>query len=53
MAFFLGDLTLCFEARDNEIKLNFEVENKKTTKTVQHRFNSNEVKMLYTKYAKT
>ena len=53
MAFFLGDLALCFEARGGEIILNCEVESKKTTKTVRHRFNSSEVKMLYTKYAKT
>ena len=53
MAFFLGDLTLCFEARENEIILSFEVENKKTIKTVQHRFNSSEVKMLYRKNLKT
>jgi len=49
MAFFIGDITLCFEARDNEIILSFEVENEKTTKTVQHRFNPSEVKMLYKK----
>jgi hypothetical protein len=53
MAFFRGDITLCFEACGNEIILNFEVENKKTTKTVQHRFNYSEIKMLYTKYVKT
>ena len=53
MAFFIGDITLCFEARENEIILSFEVENEKTTKTVQHRFNSNEVKMFYRKNVKT
>ena len=53
MAFFMGDLALCFEARGGEIILNFEIENKKTTKTVRHRFNSSEVKMLYSKYANT
>lgn len=53
MAFFIGDITLCFEARDNEIILSFEVENDKTTKTVQHRFNPSEVKMLYKKREKT
>ena len=50
MAFFLGGgLTLCFEAHGGEIILNFEVENDKTAKTVQHRFSSSEVEMLFTK----
>jgi hypothetical protein len=53
MAFFLGDLTLYFEARENEIILSFDVEHGKTIKTVQHRFNSSEVKMLYKKNLKT
>ena len=53
MAFFLGDLTLSFEAFGKEIILSFEVENEKTIKTVQHRFNSSEVKMLYRKNVKT
>ena len=49
LAFFLGDLLLCFESRGGEIILNFEVENKKTAKIVQHRFKPSEVKMLCTK----
>jgi hypothetical protein len=53
MAFFLGDLTLYFEARENEIILSFDVEHGKTIRTVQHRFNSSEVKMLYKKNLKT
>ncbi len=53
MAFFLGDLTLYFEARENEIILSFDVEHGKTIRTVQHRFNSSEVKMLYRKNLKT
>ncbi len=51
MAFFLGDITLCFEAHGGEMTLNFEVETKRTAKTVQHRFNSKELKMLYTRRA--
>ena len=53
MAFFLGDLTLYFEARENEIILSFDVEHGKTIRTVQHRFNSSEVKMLCRKIAET
>lgn len=49
MAFILGGLTLCFEARGGEVVLNSEVANEKTAKTVQHRFSSSEVKMLYTR----
>ena len=43
VAFYLGDITLSFQAYGNKIMLDFEVENAKTRKTIRHKFTPREL----------